>query len=294
MENNIDLEKHINQFPEGIQSFDFIPNDVRNGIKKPCVQIHTLTRDLAEFLMYINFHNRDLRQRVAAGYKRDIEAGDWMLTNQGIGVITTEAVIDGAYFPVIYLGDGQHRISAFLQAGCPEGVEVIILWNMDPRAQKCIDLQAKRQARDLMKLLQNKRVAACAPAVARMVIKEKLGWQVSPTMTEIMNCMEEIAPALEQVLMVPKQSKFFAAPYITAFVKIAEMIPDEFYKLKNFMLRVETGEMLKIGDPELTLRNYILNSAGLGGGSNLQNDRYRKTLRAWKAFYEGEKLSLLR
>lgn len=106
----------------------------------PKCEVVSLTKPLVDWLISINTDNRPIKPNVVNNYMREILAGEWLVTSQGIGIST-----DGV------LLDGQHRLLAVKKAGYPE-IRTILAFGIDKRAQIKIDTHAKRSANDLLAL----------------------------------------------------------------------------------------------------------------------------------------------
>ena len=248
---------------------------------KQKAEIKIANKGLVDALLGMNKSNRTIRKSVVDGYRRDIIAGNWRITNQGIGV--TEGGV---------LADGQHRLMALKECGYP-AVPLLIVYNLDEDIQKFVDAHAKRSVRDLLLFSFDARVSRNAPAIANVLIKISRGHSSGvATNSEIMDVITEYQEQINIVLKIPSQINTFAAPYFAAFVKFLHEDSGRIDFLKKFISSVETGELLTKDMPEFHLRNFLITS--VGGGSSLQFERFEKTMKAMQKSIAGEKLGVLR
>jgi len=247
---------------------------------KPEAKIHTATREMVDSLLSMNVENRNIRSRVVERYKRDIEAGRWHLTNQGIGISSDGILIDG-----------QHRLVAIKEAGYPP-IQILIVSGLNKEAQKAVDQHAKRSARDMLAFSFNARVSRAAPSIASIIHRVNSTWRSQPTSQELYDIIIDYRIEIEEVVSTPSSANFFAAPFLAAFV-----IGYRDYnspRVFDFMKRVENGELLTKDMPEFHLRNYIATGRKSSAGGQVQKDRFEKALKAFDCFMENKKMGVLR
>jgi hypothetical protein len=252
----------------------------------PQAQIVKATRDLVDGLLAMNTSNRNPKKTVIDAYCRDIEAGHWMLTNQGIGVTS-----DGV------LLDGQHRLMALKSCGYPP-IEILLVTGLNPAAQIAVDAHAKRTARDILNIAFNTRVNVIAPAIGNLLMLiEERGWGSGRvTNAELFDKIAAYMIEIEAVTSVPKVANYFSAPFLAAFCKAMKEQPDRSEDIKAFMRRVELGEMLTRTMPEFHLRAFVTLSkqTGNSGGGSQRRERYEKTIKALIASLDGKPMGVLR
>lgn len=101
-------------------------------------------------------YNRDLRPSTVSGLADAIRRNEWIVSHQGIGVSKSGVVIDG-----------QHRLSAIVEAGVT--VPILVTTGLDDDAFKVIDIGLKRSNADVLNVSQA--LAACARFLA--VVEDK-------------------------------------------------------------------------------------------------------------------------
>lgn len=248
---------------------------------KPHAQIVIATKEIIDALLAMNTRNRPIRRGAIERYKRDIQNGRWLLTNQGIGVSDCNVIIDG-----------QHRLIAIKECGYPP-VPLLIVYGLEFEAQAIVDQQSKRSPRDILAFVFNARVVRAAPAIAAVIMKEAQGWNhYTPTMHETLECIQKHMDEIEMVTSTPTKMNFYAAPFLAAFT--LEVKAGYQSQVIEFMKMVETGELLTRDMPAFHLRNLIFGSKGACGGHEVQKERFWKCQRAVRAFIKGDKMGVLR
>jgi hypothetical protein len=247
---------------------------------KPECQIVTATKPLVDSLLAMNTENRPIRKAVVDRYKRDILAGKWFLTNQGIGISQDGVMIDG-----------QHRLAAIRECGYPQ-IPILIVSGLDREARKAVDQHAKRSARDLLAFSFNARVSRAAPAIAAVLFRNSTNWRMSPTNQEIYDIITDNREEMESVIDGAMNKNFFAAPFSAAFVISCKDHGVD--RTLLFMRSVEVGEMLTKEMPEFHLRNFIITNRKTTGGGSMQRERFEKCMKAIAAHMEGRKMGVLR
>lgn len=135
-----------------------------------------MNKDLAEKLLSLNTHNRNLRLQVVEAYAEDMAAKPqrWLETGDTIKVSTDSVLIDG-----------QHRIAGFLRACAihealrpdagPLTIPMWIAWDLDPDVQDATDAGAKRQLKDALRL---RKPPEHNPIALAAILRLVNAWQV--------------------------------------------------------------------------------------------------------------------
>jgi hypothetical protein len=248
---------------------------------KPYAEIKTVTKSLVDTLLAMNTNNRIIKHRVVERYKRDIASGNWALTNQGIGISADGVLIDG-----------QHRLLAISQSGYPP-IQILVVYGLSMDSQKHVDQQAKRSARDLLMFAFNARVSRSAPAIGNCILKfELITTGYSPTISELMECIDNYMDEIQALSAIPKNANFFAAPFMASFTVAAKQ--HGIHRIADFMRSVEEGELLTKNMPAFHLRNLIVTQKKSSGGSSVQKERMMKCNKAIAAYLEGKEMGVLR
>jgi hypothetical protein len=115
--------------------------------------IETVTPDQAAALLANNAGNRKLMKTTVSQLADDMRRGHWRLSHQGIAIAR-----DGR------LLDGQHRLSAIVEAGV--AVQMVVFRNVDEASFAVMDRGRVRQLRDI--LGQDSRILEPCTFIARL------------------------------------------------------------------------------------------------------------------------------
>jgi hypothetical protein len=247
----------------------------------PRAEIKIATKQIVEWLLSMNVENRRLRESVVRVYLDEIKAGRWCLTNQGFGVSEEGILIDG-----------QHRLHAMRRAGYPP-LPILIVTGLSRESRLAVDQHAKRNARDLLQFAFNAKVTRSAPAIGRLIDKEKnANWGGGGTaIGKIMEMICEYREEIEAITEAPGLASFFSAPILTAAVMKAREC-GKIDEIITFLTRVMRGEMLHKNQPEYHLRNLVL--GGQNGGAAYQREFLRKACKAIEYHLGGRPMGVLR
>jgi hypothetical protein len=189
--------------------------------------------------------------------------------------------------------DGQHRLMAWVAAGCPAGRYFIVVRGIHPDAQLVMDRHAKRRLHDCLSLSLN--VTASSRIVGALNVIGRVGpsgtLPKAPAMTDT-----ELAEAFidwNDVFLVvdPIMGSKCRAPILAAIMQYVRY--DETRGL-DFARRVATGEMLGKDDPAYKLRAYIENNSGLSSGGSAVFGAYQNAVAAIAAHHSGRLIGALR
>jgi len=225
----------------------------RGGGKMITHEVKTVTVSMAEkWLRENNTHNRPLYENTIENYAREMKAGAWAITNQGIGFAE-----DGT------LLDGQQRLSAIVKAGIP--IKTLIVTGL-PRAYKSngdgelftqdvIDGNKPRTAGDILHLSHGVDNAATKMAIANMIVHAIKGTRkISPRIAY--KILELYSDEIEFTLSNRSQIAGLSyTPAITGIILAAKVDID---KTMEFKEKYYKGTNLNAGNPALTFREYML------------------------------------
>lgn len=182
--------------------------------------------------------NRKVSPRTVEAYAREMKAGRWHLTHQGIAFNQSGELIDG-----------QHRLNAILEAGVP--VVMYVYTGLPVEYNAPIDQGYNRRIDQILGITSRK--ASIARAVyalennqVRAGFKSSVGIieDVVSRMNDVMDELIDLAP-----------SKFVGSAVIGALVYAHPIHPT---KVANFARQLHTGELLERGDPAHALRNWMI------------------------------------
>ena len=252
----------------------------------------TITPQMAvEWLERHNTTNRDRKPSVVSQYARDLLAGRWPVTHQGIAFDWNGELIDG-----------QHRLAAIALANV--SVQMYVATGLDPLARSVVDTQAKRSVYDAFTLSGRKMdYGSVGPnTAAGMWGRMMLGVQTQKgkaTRQELLVFSDLYHEAGEWALLEfgkhPRCKSVHVVSVIAAVARAYYAYQADLYRLSQFVEVLCTGLTRSPEDnTAVHLRNALSNSPSMRGNSNLQPELYGKTARAIQAFMQREILRIFR
>lgn len=196
-----------------------------------------------------NYTNRTIRERVVAAYARDMEAGKWRLSGEGI-----KFAADGQ------LLDGQHRLHAVIRADAP--VWMLIVRGLAQETQLVMDSGAARTAGDALRLLGETGYSNLA-AAARTAINYEAGRlqganNTKVTHTEIIEYIEENPDLRRAVDLAASWRKQIDVPLSVLSLSIWALLRVDPDDCVLFFSRVADKTNLAPRDPILALINRLM------------------------------------
>jgi hypothetical protein len=244
---------------------------------KPGSLLVTAGRELIDWLISKDTHNR---KRVPTNVERlvkDIRENNWFITNQGIGITKGGFIVDGG-----------HRLEAMRSADYPP-VRFFLCWNVDDEAQVYVDRHHRRHMSDILTLLHDTAVSKRHIATLNVMLKIRSNW-FATTAQDPMAISEEWEDKHWAIQAFDKVPKIAALP-APVFAALADKYHEtKDAKILGFAAQVTLGELLESGDPAFALRNWLTRTMKLSGGSSIQKERYLKTKWALDAYLQGKRV----
>lgn len=240
-------------------------------------ELMTVTPDIAREWLKRNHHNRAVVKSVVERYARDMTAGEWKVTHQGI-----------AFAPDGSLLDGQHRLLAIVASG----VTIItnVTQGVSDEAFIGMDGGRSRTLADRLVLFKDHEANRLAIGfiVAYTVATRKFNGR--PTADETDDLFLEMAEGITTVVQCfrnhGKRKGLCRSSYGAALSVYIQKHP---IQGKAFLERYFSGINLSLGDPVLTLREAIIQE-------RIEDSvyaEYWKAVGAMHADVKGAKLSKL-
>ncbi|WP_343466313.1 hypothetical protein AAI421_17900 [Rhodococcus aetherivorans] len=261
------------------------------NIPIPTATLVTVTPEMAREWLEANENNRNVRDRRVDLYSSEMEAGDWMITGEGV-----KFDWNGRLF------DGQHRLKAVIKAGVP--VQMFAFHNLDPEAQKVVDTGAKRTAADALRFAGITRFVSEIASMAKIVIAwDEGGYRrsgsnshpdvPSPAITdwslENIEAATAAADLASQVYRSPfpvlSRSTLAAALFMISRVDEAEA--------RKFAADMIDLRLSGAGDPLYTLHRRIESAIKSREAVGTAGQLFFY-FRAWNARRKGERLSVIK
>lgn len=245
---------------------------------EPKAEIVTASQMLVDHLLSLNVKNRAEKPAWIRKLTSFAKSGEFILTNQGIGICA-----DG------YLIDGQNRLMAIRDAGYPP-VQFVLVTGLSSKAQTVVDTGFKRTLVDLLKLILDKPSVAQIKASACRVI-----WLYNDDLCSGDDELRSIAQFMDTYQddidsVVSAMGSKGRAAIIGALIEFSIYCGNE--KALTFAHQVKTGEGLFRHDPAFRLRDHI--SRNKSGGEQARKIDRQLAISACTAFYEGRDLQALK
>jgi len=217
-------------------------------------QIVELTAELAQKWLSKNTHNRKLRNSDVERYARDMIAGLWRRTHQGIAFDWNGIMIDG-----------QHRCAALTLAQKTLGdtkilsITTEVTTGLDPAAQIVFDSGIARVVGDQLRLMYDVdnggRLAACARVIEYIETRMTVASRAS--VDAVWECVKKHRAGLDWAIQTLTKKPGNIAPVVgsCAFAYAAD--PDGMNKFA-ILLRDGAGDGWEKGNPAYTLREWLL------------------------------------
>jgi hypothetical protein len=231
-----------------------------------------------------NTHNRPIRDSVVNRFIRDMRAGRWRLTHQGIAFDADGMLIDG-----------QHRLWAVMLAGVT--ISMRVFFNEPIENMKAVDIGQTRSNFDVLHLTgEAGEVTVNHLATLRAMLAGDSARPVRLSVGEETEEMIKHAGAVDFAMEHLGACRFKGIATAT----IRGIIARAYYgvdhaKLIHFCDVLKTGSSADEEDgPILLLWQYLVGSAGAGKSGAVRRLRYGKTERALMAYLADERIAHLR
>lgn len=221
-------------------------------ISKPHIEPAVrLTPSLAARLLDVNTHNRELSSRTVEAYAKEMAAGRWRETHQGMAIDNEGRLLDG-----------QHRCKAVIVAGVP--IMTDIKFGLDPESFAMIDLGRKRTTADALYLDGVQSPPKLLAAVLRCLLAVRTTprgqLQVPPSAAELM-AERKYWPRVDVVIalsaVVRGKVRSFNSGHVAGLVMIDKQATED--SLLAFLHKVESGiGIVQKTDPIAHLRNQFM------------------------------------
>ncbi len=246
--------------------------------KEPYHVIMDVTPEKALEWLEGNTHNRPVNEAHVRRLARDIQAGRWRLTHQGIAFDTDGLLIDG-----------QHRLWAVIESGVP--ITTRVFFNEPPENRDVLDSGQRRSNLDILNITgQVGEVTTRHLAALRAMLAGASLHPVRATPGEEAEQYRRHKEALEFAI----QHLGFASVRGVATSEVRAVIARAWYsadhgKLIHFCDVMKSGLAGSGGDASLSmLRDFLISTAGGGKGESVRRVRYAKTQWALSGFLEGK------
>ena len=256
------------------------------GAQPESCQIVTLDPTLAREWLEGNTHNRNLRPGRVEQYARDMAAARWSFNGDAIRFDHNGVMLDG-----------QHRCHAVIKSGV--SIRVMVVYNLDPRAQDTMDRPGIRKMADQLTLAGESNGSMLGAILRRLVAYTAGARHIdtgakSPTHGEMREFFDAYPQQVRWAVEVSvKAQKYVScAPSVigTAYYVCAEI--DRGQADHFFVTQLIEGIGLTSTSPARALAKR-LNDMGSARGRTNGDDALRYIFVAWNAYRAGRPLTKL-
>lgn len=236
-----------------------------------------VTPELAFHWLEGNTHNRPLSQAKVEDFARQMKAGRWALSPQGISFDTTGLLMDG-----------QHRLWAVIEANVT--IRMHVSFNVPPDCRWVLDTGGRRSNQDVLNLTgEVGQVNSLHLATLRAMIAGLSARPARFAPREEANLFGRHREAIDFTLghLGARIGKGLGTAYTRAVIARAYYSAERGL-LAHFCDVLSSGVTADESDYGIiTLRDFLLGLAGDGNGRAVKRLRYAKTEWALDAFLDG-------
>ncbi len=240
--------------------------------------------DLATRWLEGNTHNRPVKQGLVDRFVRDMKAGNWRLTHQGIAFDVNGVLIDG-----------QHRLWAVVLSGVP--VQLRVFFNEPIENMKAVDIGQTRSNFDVLHLSgEAGPITVSHLATLRAMLAGDSSQTRRLTVSEEADLMIKHAAAVNFAMEHLGTCRFRGVATAT----IRGIVARAYYSANHAKL-VHFCDVLKTGGspdeedaPVVLLWQFLVGNAGAGKAGAVRRVRYAKAERGLMAYLRGERIQHLR
>lgn len=241
------------------------------------------------YLRETNHGNRRLSQSVVNRYAQDMLNGLWRHPTGDPIIWDSEGKLQ----------QGQHRLAAVVQSGV--AIEFLVITGANPGDFQVLDQGKKRSAADVLGMSgfsNTTNVAAVARISIMLEHHRDKPWANLPDVTQ--QRVVEFAKAHRETLEWANAEGRHARR--SALIPEIQFSAVAFYVANNspavndwetFSTRVRSGEMLREGDPEHSLRRWAVNRNLRLSGTTSSQTAVAVITKAWNAFVLGKSIRVL-
>lgn len=247
-------------------------------------EIETIDSVLAKaYLKLIKINRRIIRNHVV-GLVHDMKAGKWVFNGDPIRFDE-----DG------YLTDGQHRLTALIEAGVT--LDFLVVRKLSKKAFETIDIGRKRSMPDMLAIEGHKHVHDLASALSyltRYLRYRNIASHEKITIAEKFQALAD-HPEIKSLVLAYGTQRYplKASPGILAATHYLFRQRDP-ELADTYMGQVTLGENLKEGDAAYTVRRWIIRNHTGKTNSRIGEIVGNVIIRGWNAVRANERLSIIR
>lgn len=252
------------------------------------IKVTTVTPELAEAWMGKNTHNRQIRDRVVAAYSRDMANGDWQWNGEAIKFAEDGTLIDG-----------QHRLSAIVQAGVP--VQMLVIFGVEMDAQHTMDTGAKRTIADALRLRGEAHNRILGAGIKSCIVWDSGlrnfggGARITATATEAIDYLASHPELREYARQTSQVNKYVKLPSSISVLAMKLFYEIDHEDAEHFFARLASDEGHYKGQPIHALRRALIAELYSNGQAISRTATWKLAviIKAWNKFRLGEDIQIL-
>lgn len=237
--------------------------------------------------------NRKISEANVANYGRMMKNGDWMINGEAIAIQS-----DGI------IANGHNRLHAVIRSGVP--VAMLIIKGVPPSAFTTYDCGQTRKASHVLQMDSVPNATNIAAIVSStMIYREAIARKGSyntyllPTNSEILAEYNNHPQLYQTAYTFAAKTKGICSASSLGMVYSYALIDRRYdcEAVEEFAASLTSGEMLRMGNPILTLRNMLIlaRSEKAASKSGRTRNWYKNAcITAWNAYTEGRDLRLIK
>jgi hypothetical protein len=241
------------------------------------VAIEQVTPAMATRWLEANTRNRPVQQRRVDQYTRDMQAGNWYLSNDAVAFSTTGQLLNG-----------QHRLWAIIES--ERTVQLLVVRDLPEESRAVMDLGQKRTAGQNHVLLTKDPLGKRKMELANFIRVLIEGHHRGSTYAEQVDFMERFHEGIEWACTTPERPFAFRGAFVRGPLALAHKTNPG--AVAEFAEKLVSGANLSEREPALVARNKILSSNRTAGGV-ARRQMGVSVCRAIVAHLNGEKLKML-
>ena len=253
-----------------------------SAVSEMTMTIESITPETAQHYLSMSAGNRTIRKHRIARYQRDLLAGRWHMTHQGV-----------AFDCAGKLRDGHHRLTMVINTGI--GIRVPVFRNVPFDGLAYIDSGLARSTRDALSMADKGIVSNAATSVARNFTNfPQIDRTIDLSADELLAALDAYSEQIKFAMSALGESAGYG---ITRSVRVLVARASQYVdhdRLREFCDVLKTGN---VRDPKadaaaVVFRNILLR-ASRGTTSGAEEERYQKCQMALQYFVKRQPITKL-
>lgn len=221
-----------------------------SGVATVNIDVETVTPEQAAAWLKTNVNNRPIREHTVRQYANDMRAGRWRLNGDPIRFNDGSGLIDG-----------QHRLTAVVEAGVP--IESVVIRGLGDDDKVTFDSGVKRNFSDILKFRGERSALQLAAGIRSCWLYENTAnplfarSHVKPSHQQLLEWFDgnrDIRASVDVALQLRKQVAVPASSVIVPHLFGSRVAPED---TVDFFEKLRTGIDIQAGSSVHALRRYL-------------------------------------